>query len=181
MCKIGTFTGLLVNPLDMRPEDLDIRDIARSLSMRCRFGGHLTKFYSVAQHSVEVSRRVAPQHALWGLLHDASEAYTSDVPSPLKQTEPLTGFRGVESAIMGVVCTTWALTPSMPLEVRKQDLEELVTEASQLHPLYQSRSREGWDLPEVSPRVQTLSPLAPKEAEFQFLKRYEDLTKNALL
>lgn len=81
---IQTYTGKCFYPLDPRPEDIDIRDIAHSLSMLCRYNGHCRKFYSVAEHCVHVSKLVPPEHALWGLLHDAEEAYTSDIPRPLK-------------------------------------------------------------------------------------------------
>lgn len=50
-----TFTGRQFWPMDPRPEDLDILDIAHALSLLCRFGGHCQRFYSVAEHSVHVS------------------------------------------------------------------------------------------------------------------------------
>lgn len=49
---IQTVTGRPFWPLDPRVEELDIRDIAHSLAMQCRFGGHCHRFYSVAEHSV---------------------------------------------------------------------------------------------------------------------------------
>lgn len=61
---------------------LDLRDVAHALSNLCRWTGHTREFYSVAQHSLEVSKRSRfPLHAL---LHDASEAYLNDVNKPLK-------------------------------------------------------------------------------------------------
>lgn len=75
-------------PIDPRADEIDIEDIAFSLSHLCRFGGHCKRFYSVAEHSVYVSRLVSPEAALWGLLHDASEAYVGDMPRPLKRMLP---------------------------------------------------------------------------------------------
>jgi hypothetical protein len=77
---LGTFSGLRFWPLDPEPEKILIADIAHALAHQCRFGGHASKFYSVSENSVHVSRRCAPEDALWGLLHDASEAYLVELP-----------------------------------------------------------------------------------------------------
>lgn len=79
---IATFTGRLVNPLNLKDSDIDILDIAHSLAMTCRYRGHCTSFYSVAQHSVLVSRMVPCR--LRALLHDAAEAYLCNIPGPEK-------------------------------------------------------------------------------------------------
>ena len=83
---IQTFSGGCFWPLDPRSSEVDIHDIAQSLAMTPRYRGHTVRFYSVAEHSVLVSRAVPPEYALWGLLHDAAEAYTADIPSPLKRS-----------------------------------------------------------------------------------------------
>jgi hypothetical protein len=81
-----TFTGRAFYPLDPRPEDIDPVDIAHALSLICRYGGHSSRFYSVAEHCVLMSHAVAPEHALWALLHDATEAYLGDMIRPLKRS-----------------------------------------------------------------------------------------------
>ena len=81
---IGTFSGLRFWPLAPNLEKILVEDIAHALAHQCRFGGHASRFYSVAEHSVHVSQLCLPEHALWGLLHDASEAYLVDLPRPLK-------------------------------------------------------------------------------------------------
>src|SRR4051812_20612492 len=83
-----TYTGRAFWPLDAQPEDVDPLDIAAALSMLCRYGGHVSRFYSVAEHCLLMSEAVAPEHALWALLHDATEAYMGDMVRPLKRQMP---------------------------------------------------------------------------------------------
>jgi hypothetical protein len=80
--SITTFSGVLFRPLLPNPDDIRIADIAHALSQQYRFAGHTRTFYSVAEHSVRVSLLCRPDDALWGLLHDASEAFLTDVPAP---------------------------------------------------------------------------------------------------
>lgn len=82
-----TYTGRVFWPLEPRPEDVDIVDIAHALANLCRYGGHSKVFYSVAHHSVLVSQIVPPADALWGLMHDSAEAYVIDLIRPIKHSE----------------------------------------------------------------------------------------------
>jgi len=79
---IQTYTGKRFWPLDPRPEDVDILDIAHSLSLLCRFTGHTSSFYSVSQHSILVAQEVPKRLRLWALFHDAAEAYIGDIARP---------------------------------------------------------------------------------------------------
>lgn len=81
---ILTSTGRQFWPLQPRADEICIEDIAHHLSMQCRFTGATRFHYSVAQHSVLVSQ-LAPdgENPLWGLLHDAAEAYLVDVATRL--------------------------------------------------------------------------------------------------
>ena len=86
---IETWSGKNFDYVDFNPEAICIEDIAHSLSQKCRFNGHTNNFYSVAQHCLNVMwnlRKKGYSHEvqLLGLLHDAAEAYISDLPSPLK-------------------------------------------------------------------------------------------------
>ncbi|GAA2866998.1 hypothetical protein GGQ99_001350 [Aminobacter niigataensis] len=115
-----TFTGRQFWPLDPRPNEMFIEDIAHALSLQCRFGGHCIKFYSVAEHCVHLARHVSSENRLWALLHDASEAYIVDVPRPLKRF--LAGYKPAEDAVMEAVCERFGLPPEMPAEVHEADM-----------------------------------------------------------
>ena len=79
-----TYSGRRFWPLEPRPQDVDIEDIAHAMSMKCRFTGHAEGFISVAEHSVNVARFLPPKLRLHGLLHDAAEAYLPDIARPIK-------------------------------------------------------------------------------------------------
>ena len=133
---IQTYTGRQFWPLDPRAEDIDALDIAHALSNLCRFGGHCTQFYSVAQHSVLVSQvceRMAPEvpgAVLWGLLHDASEAYLADVPRPVKPF--LAGYVELEKRVLETVANRFDLPWPIPEVVKRVDNAILVDEMEQL-------------------------------------------------
>lgn len=85
---ITTASGKFFDILKPEEYEYDIEEIATALSNLCRYTGHVNTFYSVAEHSVLVSRIVPERLAMAGLLHDASEAYLGDVSSPLKKLLP---------------------------------------------------------------------------------------------
>ena len=90
MSYITTYTGKHFEPLNPDMSLVDIRDIAHALSLICRGNGHVKSFFSVAQHcmncALEAEARGCSQRVILGcLIHDASEAYMSDVPRPFKQ------------------------------------------------------------------------------------------------
>ena len=114
-----TYNGHAFYPLDPRPEEVDPVDVAHALSMICRYGGHSRRFFSVAEHCVLLSNAVAPEHALWALLHDASEAYVIDVPRPLKRSLP--DYCAAEAVVQAAVCRRFGLDPLCPAEVEDAD------------------------------------------------------------
>jgi uncharacterized protein len=128
-----TFTGKAFWPLDPRQDEICIEDIAHSLSCQCRYTGHTLRFYSVAQHSVLVSRLVPREDALWGLLHDASEAYLVDLPRPLKMMSRLGDeYRLIETRLMKEVAARFGLSTEQPASVEQADEALLATEARDL-------------------------------------------------
>lgn len=116
---IRTYTGKQFWPLDPRPEDIFIEDIAHALAMVNRFNGHTPRPYSVAQHSVLVSRIVQPVLAFEGLMHDASEAYIADLVSPAKDGMP--GYKRVEKRIMAAIRVRFGMLNKEPADVKAAD------------------------------------------------------------
>lgn len=134
---IQTYTGRAVFPLDARPEEIDPRDIAHALSNLCRYAGHVNQFYSVAQHCCLVSDWVwmatgdAPA-ALWGLLHDATEAYLVDLPRPIKLSPGFESYRAAEANLELVIADRFKLEGPMPAIVHEADNRILVDERAAL-------------------------------------------------
>lgn len=95
---LATSSGRVINLLDPDPDSFTIEDIAGNLSKLCRFNGQLKQFYSVAQHSMYVAELVPEPFKLQALLHDATEAYVCDVPTPLKAMLGRT-YRDIEDRI----------------------------------------------------------------------------------
>lgn len=107
--SICTFEGRQFWPFAPRVEDVSIVDIAHALSNIPRFGGHTRRFYSVAQHSLAVSHACEQRAAALGLLHDASEAYLLDIPSPIKQHLP--DYQRAEERLQVVIHQAFGLDP----------------------------------------------------------------------
>lgn len=123
-------SGVLVDLYNPDPETIRWDDIAHTLSGACRFNGHTRRFYSVAEHSVRVSFGVPEEDALWGLIHDAAEAYIGDIVSPVKRLCP--ELYVVERALLNVICDKLGLPHDMPASVLEADERMLATEARQL-------------------------------------------------
>lgn len=154
---------LLVAP---RREDIAIADIARALSRICRWNGAVSEWYSVAQHSVLVSQQCSVG-ALFGLLHDAAEAYLGDVSRPLKALPSMAGYRALEEMWQRVIFHRFGLKGDVPTEVWLADdwvlaweRRDLIDGTSTLNTLPETRLRG----------------LRPRDAEEAFLERFEELT-----
>ena len=120
-CSITTFSGVLFRPLLPNPDDIRIADIAHALSQQYRFAGHTRTFYSVAEHSVRVSLLGRPEDAPWGLLHDASEAYLSDGPAPVKLLPQFEAYRAAERSLQGTIAVRFGLSTEQPRSVTEAD------------------------------------------------------------
>lgn len=168
---IQTYTGLVMYPLDPQPEEICIEDIAHALSHLCRFTGHCREFYSVAEHSIRVSFACKPEDALWGLLHDASEAYLADMSRPVKRYAPFgEKYRQVEDRLMKTIAAKFGLDPECPDSVKHADTVLLMTEKRDL----MHGCNKPWeDTAEVlEPQIY---PIKPRSAKTFFLERFVEL------
>ena len=91
-----------VSNANPKTENIRVLDIAHALSNICRYGGHCTRFYSVAQHSVFCSKQLGtPLEQMEFLMHDASEAYLIDLPRLIKRGMPM--YREIEDNLLYVI------------------------------------------------------------------------------
>lgn len=170
---IQTYTGKRFFPFAPRVEDVDIVDIAHALSHICRFTGHTSMFYSVAEHSFRMSC-VGPQYlALPLLLHDASEAYLSDLSRPVKHNYRLEGYRDVERQLMDCIWETFGLPPGTGdnPEIKYWDNRMLMTERRDL----MTTEAGAWDTLE-DPLPTMIRPMMPRTAKDRFLIQFARLT-----
>lgn len=117
--RMNTYTGKRFDPMQMTPEEVSLRDIAHALSLLCRGGGHMKYFYTVGLHSLNCAREAASRGwsdrlVLACLLHDASEAYLSDIIRPVKVH--LSNYLEIEEQIMQTILTHFHLGDLTPEE-----------------------------------------------------------------
>jgi uncharacterized protein len=203
-------SGKVFYPEDPRVEDVDIEDIASGLRIP-RFGYQSEDHYCVAQHSVLVAQAVGAalsamsedarqalregfsradyaEIVLWGLLHDASEAYLGDVIWPLKQAPEMRGYKELEKRCMKVIIACFDLMPSEPEIVKAYDLRVLATEKRDIMSYATDRARSagreaeaakhrtgGWHSDVVEPLREVIIPWQPNAARRRFLEMFHQL------
>ena len=146
--KMNTYTGKRFDPIQMTPEDVSLRDIAHALSLLCRGGGHMKYFYTVGLHSLNCAREAASRGwsdrlVLACLLHDASEAYLSDIIRPVKVH--LSNYLEIEEQIMQTILTHFHLGDLTPEEnalwhqiddeMLSQELKNLINGEHEMFPV----------------------------------------------
>lgn len=174
---IQTYSGKKFQLLSPKIEDISIIDIAHALSMQCRYTGHCNSFYSIAQHSVLVSHQ-CNNYPLYGLLHDASEAYLSDISSPLKNSGFFENYKYYESNLQKLIIQKFigqVETNIIHKEVKNADMELLAVESYKLmYPLHKE-----FKLTHLNNSLITnikITPLDPLKARDLFLNEYIKLT-----
>lgn len=160
-----TCTGRAFYPMDPRPQEIHIEDIAGALSKLCRFGGHTLRFYSVAEHCVVMAEASPDLFKLEALMHDASEAYLSDVIRPIKSF--LTNYTDIERNLERCIAERFALPFPMSPGVKQLDNRILADEREQV----MATPPQDWRLVEP-PLGVTLHCWTPEKAQFEFLAAF---------
>jgi uncharacterized protein len=170
---IITYKANKFYPMDVRPSDIDIEDIAHALSLQCRFGGHVKRHYSVGQHSILVSEYIKSEGGnvegqLRGLLHDASEAYLVDVPRPIKKLMDFNAYREIEKSVQSVIYKKYGLDQAEPEWLSIADNALLAREAELLmanpfwcHGMKKAKCR--------------IPVKTPKQVERDYLRKFKEL------
>ena len=180
MTWLQTYTGKVFDPINTTEDMIDIVDIAHALSMQCRYSGHTKKFYSVAEHSIIVSRNVHVQNAVAALLHDASEAYLVDIPKPLKPLIP--EYSIIEDNLMRIISRKFGFIYPLHKEIKEIDRRMLLTERAQL----MTKPTKSWDegmygmdtIENLRPIDWKISALDHNAAESMFLMLARELGIN---
>lgn len=170
MTWILTFTGKRFDLFEPTPDMICPHDIAQALGTIARFNGHTRDHYTVAQHSVLVSRLVPKEYELVALLHDATEAYIGDMVRPLKQHMP--AFCEVEARIWSAICQRFELDEELPECVKHADLVALATERRDLMPEHPA----SWECLEgIEPLKARIDLWSPHVARWHFHQRLQGL------
>ncbi len=171
---ISLLSGARFNYNAPEESEVTIKDIAGSLGNVCRFSGHLPRFYSVAQHLVNASYIVEEQFAFDTLMHDTAEAFTNDLPTPLKVAFPV--FKELEVKIESAMAARFGFNYPYPKEVKLADTQMLLLEKT-----YVKLDNSEWayynsvKYDHLFDRVD-LTSWRPSIARNRFLQRYEELT-----
>jgi hypothetical protein len=168
-----TASGIAFYPTRPRLQDINIGDIAHALAAVSRFGGHTSSPYSVGQHCHIASQILegtgGPKAALYGLLHDASEAYLGDVPRPLKHLPEFQAYRAAEARLQGAIYIVFGLSRhDEPDNLKLVDRRLLRTEQASLMPpalLCEDRN-------DVEPFSFGIVPWSFDDTRRAFLKRF---------
>ncbi|MDD5363379.1 MAG: hypothetical protein PHN88_14730 [Ignavibacteria bacterium] len=162
---IRMYNSAKVNPVHLKPEDVNISNIAHSLSIINRFTGQSRFAYSVGLHSILVASFCSKKNKLWGLLHDAPESFINDLASPVKNQKEMKPYRNVERHIKNVIAYVFGLPKRIPDEVIEIDHRIVQDEGKYLF--------TKWDLPKGhKPLIKYVPYLLPDEVENMFINTF---------
>ena len=164
---IETVSGRKIFLPDCDPTSIDIEDIAHALSLACRFAGHVPYHYSVAEHSIWVASLCSPTNQKQGLLHDGTEAYLCDIPTPFKRMMP--EYKALEDDLALAISIRFDLPETLHDEVKMADRIMLMTERDYL----KGAAGDPWqDEYENTPRVPNWRPLRMNGAKKRATPNY---------
>lgn len=170
--RIRTYTGILVDPWNLTPAEIRIEDIAHALSNLCRFTGHVSEFYSVAQHCLLVASYFNdPTFKLAALLHDASEAYFNDLAGPTKCRPELQAYKQGEKLAEKAIQLRFGIPQDAELHkaIKAVDNEVYYWEKASF-----MRSCDGFDIEWIPNRILAMQP---HSAKANYLSEFRELYK----
>lgn len=162
--------------------EFDIEVMAHAMANQCRYTGHVSSFYSVAEHSVLVSKLM--EHLklgdpFEGLMHDGAEAFISDIAAPWKVLLP--DYKRIEAKIELPLRRHFNIPEILTPGCKEADWLALFLEAKQL----MATKAADWTAPpgikeraeeiKNNPSFQVFA-LEPAAARAYFLQRYKDLS-----
>ena len=168
-----TSSGTAFDFANPTPVMIDIETIAHELALTCRWGGNTEMHYSVAQHSVLVADAIRePSWRIYGLLHDAAEAYIGDVPTPLKAYVATLGadIHGLERRILGCVWQRFGLDAPSKQAAEAVDIADARMLATEYRDVVKGHV-SNWT-PRAAPINTPIRPMAWPDAEDMFLNRF---------
>jgi uncharacterized protein len=169
--RIMLQSGSIFDLKEPETSEINIEDIAHGLAHTCRFAGQCKAFYSVAEHSVLVSK-VVPEAGLAALLHDAAEAFVGDMTRPLKQLLP--EFAKIEKKIERAIFQRFEIEWPPPSSIKAADYSVMAAEQVTLMP---PGTNEWLSAANISPANVVIRYLDPKAAKTLFLDRYAELLR----
>jgi hypothetical protein len=163
--SILVHSGKYLDIMDPQEDSIEIEDIARGLARQARFGGHSKVLYTVAQHSIECSLMVKDELKIEALLHDASEAYLGDIPTPYKQYMPK--YLEFETNLMNVIASKYGFNWPVSDDVHVVDRFMFQLE---------------WNQYSIGDKIEgvptdNFTLLTPEQAEKEFLRYFKEYTK----
>lgn len=180
-CWISLLSGTTFNYNFPEQSDVTIDDLAAATSNICRFAGHLPRFYSVAQHLVNTSKLVegmggSLDEQFDAVMHDTAEAFTNDLPTPLKWALPI--FKELEIKIESAMGERFGFQYPYPPIVKEADTLMLMLEKYYVKeefgewPHYEKYTPE---YVEQYRQYVDLNSWQPVRAKREFLERYNKL------
>lgn len=174
---ILTYSKITFDTLNPEPERIRIEDIAHALSMLTRANGHLPEFFSVGQHSIQccreaLARNYVPEVALACLLHDASEAYLSDITRPVKKN--MTMYLQIEEQLQNMIYEKFL--GAVPTG-EAADLVDNIDDSCLYYEFYHFMDVKLYPVEPVMVSVPDYAFRPMREVETEFLELYETITK----